>query len=109
MTNKNIYAALTLLAMREEVELPFEEITESHTKEECYQLVRGIHDAMLKAGVGPYTLLQFKERSNGIARSGGEWAEYYKLCCEYVEHHLMRGGKSAGRFLPQKRGNELPW
>lgn len=93
MTNEaNIYNALKLLNVEvEEVELPFEEHNFAmYTKEDCFKLVRDIHTQLVQAGIGPYTLLQFRERSNAIARKCGEYKDYYKLCCEYVERCLMK-------------------
>lgn len=102
--------AFKLLGFRENIELPFEEDNVERTKEQCYDLVRGVCRELVNAGVGPYTIIRFKKRANAIAQEGGEWDDYFELCAEYVERNLMRRSWHGGNVISYQRHEEKwPW
>lgn len=69
-----------------EVDTPFDEV--EHTKEECYALCRKTLEALEREDCGPYTLFEFKNGCNEIARRGGNWKEYVRHCTKYLEVHI---------------------
>lgn len=76
------------LKEEDNIELPFEE--KSLTKEECYDLCRKTNLLLENSGCKPYTLFNFREGCNNIARRSGSWKEYFEHCAKYIEFYVYR-------------------
>ena len=65
--NKMLELAKALSSIDAETsDLPFEEV--EMTKEQCYEMCRNTYTLLEHAGCRPYTLFNFREESNNIAR-----------------------------------------
>lgn len=89
MNNKILELAKALSAIDAETsDFPFEEV--EMTKEQCYEMCRNTYTLLEHAGCRPYTLFNFREESNNIARRHGDWKQFYAHCVKYIEFYVYR-------------------
>lgn len=83
-----------------EKELPF--VEETATKEQCFDMVRGMSELLKKSGCGPYTVFKFQQECNNIARHGGNYTQYYGVCARYYEYNILRQQKNSQLTFREK-------